>query len=178
VFQDAKRLRIDPARIAVGGDSAGGNLAAVLALHARGSGGPPICLQLLIYPAVDQHCSMASHEKNGQGFLLTRDSIAFFRAAYLPKKDDWSDWRASPLLAASHTALPPALVITAGLDPLLDEGRAYADKLRAAGVRVDYREYGDMVHGFILFGGVLDTANDAVRTCCDALRSAFKKVPA
>ena len=88
------------------------------------------------------------------------------------------DWRASPLLAKNHANLPPALVITAGYDPLVDEGRAYADKLRAAGTKVVYREFADMVHGFILFGGVIDTANAAVAECCSALRAAFEKVTA
>jgi acetyl esterase len=159
--------------IAVGGDSAGGNLAAAVALLARDAGGPALAFQLLVYPATDQRATGASHERNAQGYLLTRDAIHFFRRAYLPHESDWLDWRASPLLAKSHANLPPALVITAGYDPLLDEGRAYAQKLNAA-----YREYPDMVHGFILFGGVLDTANAAVAECCAALRGAFEKVPA
>jgi len=164
--------------IAVGGDSAGGNLAATVALLARDAGGPQLAFQLLIYPATDQRCATASHERNAQGYLLTRDSIQYFRRAYLPSEKDWTDWRASPLLARSHAKLPPALVITAGYDPLLDEGRAYAERLRAAGVEVDYREYADMVHGFILFGGVLDTSNAALADCCAALRAAFEKVAA
>jgi len=164
--------------IAVGGDSAGGNLAAVVSLLARDAGSPALAFQLLIYPATDQRCASASHQRNGQGYLLTRDAIDFFRGNYLPNERDWSDWRASPLLAKSHTGLPPALVITAGYDPLVDEGRAYAEKLRAAGVAVEYRDYADMVHGFLLFGGVLDTANDALADCCAALRRAFEKVPA
>jgi acetyl esterase len=108
--------------------------------------------------------------------------MRYFRRNYLPNERDWADWRASPLLAQNHANLPPALVITAGYDPLVDEGRAYADKLRAAGVHVAYREFADMVHGFILFGGVIDTANAAVEECCAALRDAFahssKRVPA
>ena len=178
VFEDAQALGVDPARIAVGGDSAGGNLAAVVALHARDAGGPPLAFQLLIYPATDQRFGFASHERNGKGYLLTRESIEFFRRCYLPDPRQWTDWRASPLLAKDHSALPPALVLTAGYDPLLDEGRAYAEKLRGAGVPVAYREYPDMVHGFILFGGALDTANAAVAECAGALRAAFEKVPA
>ena len=96
----------------------------------------------------------------------------------MPHEKDWTDWRASPLLAKSHANLPPALVITAGYDPLLDEGRAFAEKLRAAGVEVEYREYADMVHGFVLFGGVLDTANAALAECGAALRRAFERVAA
>ncbi len=178
VFRESGSLGIDARRIALGGDSAGGNLAAVVALHARDARSEQPCFQLLIYPATDQRCSFPSHQKNGQGYLLTSDSIGWFRASYLPRREDWSDWRASPLLAANHSGLPPALVLTAGLDPLVDEGRAYAEKMRAAGVPVEYAEYPDMVHGFFLFGGVLETTNAAIQRCCEALRSAFEKVPA
>jgi len=164
--------------IAVGGDSAGGNLAAVVSLLARDAGSPAVAFQLLVYPATDQRCASASHERNAQGYLLTRDAIQYFRRNYLPNERDWGDWRASPLLAQSHSGLPPALVITAGYDPLVDEGRAYAEKLRSAGVAVEYRDYADMVHGFLLFGGALDSANAAVADCCAALRRAFQKVPA
>ncbi|HEX6317699.1 MAG TPA: alpha/beta hydrolase [Burkholderiales bacterium] len=178
VFQNAKTLGVDPQRIAVGGDSAGGNLAAGVALMARDAGGPPLAYQLLIYPATDQRCQFPSHERNGEGYLLTKDGIRFFRAGYLPHEKDRTDWRASPLLAASHAGLPPALVLTAGYDPLLDEGRAYAERLAKAGVEVSYREFSDMVHGFVLFGGAVDAANAAVAECCERLRSAFEKVTA
>jgi acetyl esterase len=170
--KNADSLKVDLKRIAVGGDSAGGNLAAAIALMARGEPGPPLCGQLLIYPATDQRCAFPSHERNAEGYLLTRDAVRFFRAGYLPNPADRTDWRASPLLAASHAGLPPTFVLTAGYDPLIDEGRAYAE-LRAAGVQVAYKEYSDMVHGFILFGGVLDTANAAVAECCEHLRSRF-----
>jgi len=176
VAEHAREL--DVHGIALGGDSAGGNLAATVALLAREQNGPALAFQLLIYPATDQRCATASHERNAQGYLLTRDAIQYFRRAYLPNEHDWLDWRASPLFAKSHANLPPAFVITAGFDPLLDEGRAYADKLRAAGVEVAYHEYADMVHGFVLFGGVLDTANAAVAECCAALRRAFEGVAA
>jgi acetyl esterase len=176
VSQHARELNIGA--IAVGGDSAGGNLAAVVALHARDAGDPRLVFQLLVNPATDQRLGTASHERNAHGYLLERDSIEFFRRCYLPHAKDHADWRASPLLAKDHSRLPPALVITAGYDPLLDEGKAYADRLRAAGVDVAYREYPDMVHGFLLMGGVLDTANAAVAECCAALRQAFAKVSA
>jgi len=178
VLGDARALGVDPARIAVGGDSAGGNLATVVALALRDAGGPRLRFQLLIYPATDQRCGFASHQRNGEGYLLTRESIGYFRGHYLPESKDWLDWRASPLLAESLAGLPPALVLTAGFDPLLDEGRAYADRLAREGVEVAYREYPDMVHGFILFGGVLDAANAAVADCCAALRGAFEEVTA
>jgi acetyl esterase len=165
-------------RLAVGGDSAGGNLAAVVALHVRDVGGPALCFQLLIYPATDQNLGSESLRRNGEGYLLTRPLMERFRANYLPRLADYADWRASPALARSHAGLPPALVITAGFDPLLDEGRQYAGLLARAGVEVAYREYPDMVHGFIVMGGVIDTANTAVAECCAALRRAFEKVAA
>jgi acetyl esterase len=178
IHRNANTLKIDPARIAVGGDSAGGNLAAVVALMARDTGGAPLVYQLLIYPATDQRCEFRSHERNGEGYLLTREGIRFFRGGYLPNPGDRTDWRASPLLAGSHARLPAAFVLTAGYDPLVDEGRAYAERLAAAGVQVDYKEYSDMVHGFVLFGGVVDAANAAVAECCKQLRGAFEKVTA
>jgi acetyl esterase len=176
VHRNARALGIDPMRIAVAGDSAGGNLAAVVALMARDKGEPPLTYQLLIYPATDQRCEFPSHERNGEGYLLTSDAIRFFRAAYLPDAKDRTDWRASPLLASSHVNLPPAFVLTAGYDPLVDEGRAYAERLAQSGVDVTYKEYSDMVHGFVLFGGVLDTANVALTECAERLRGAFEKV--
>lgn len=99
VFENAKALQVDPTRIAVGGDSAGGNLAAAVALMARDAGGPQLAYQLLIYPATDQRCGFPSHERNGQGYLLTKEGIRFFRRGYLPDEKDYADWRASPLLA-------------------------------------------------------------------------------
>jgi acetyl esterase len=164
--------------VAVGGDSAGGNLATVVALHARDQGGPEIAFQLLIYPGTDQRGEHPSVTRNGEGYLLTKKAMDYFRAQYLPRKSDFLDWRASPLLAKSLAGLPPAYLITAGYDPLLDEGRAYAERLATEGVEVAYREYPDMVHGFILFGGVLDTANAAVAECSVRLRAAFEKVTA
>jgi acetyl esterase len=175
VHAHAAELGVDPRCIAVGGDSAGGNLAAVVALHARDAGGPQLVFQLLVYPATDQRLATASHERNARGYLLEREGIEFFRRCYLPDAKAYADWRASPLLAASHAGLPPAFVVTAGYDPLLDEGRAYAERMKAAGGDVAYREYPDMVHGFLLLGGVLDTANTAVAECCAALRRAFER---
>ena len=161
-------------RIAVGGDSAGGNLAAVVALELRQA----LCFQLLIYPATDQNMQTESLQRNGRDYLLTLPLMERFRANYLPRPADYADWRASPALAKSHAGLPPAFVLTAGFDPLLDEGRQYAERLARAGVEVSYREYPDMIHGFILMGGVLDTANAAVAECCAQLRKAFDKVVA
>jgi acetyl esterase/lipase len=163
------------AQVAVGGDSAGGNLATVVALHARDQGAPQIAYQLLIYPATDQRLQHASIRRNGEGYLLTKKAMDYFQAQYLPRKDDLVDWRASPLLAKSLAKLPPAYLITAGYDPLVDEGREYAERMAQEGVAVAYREYADMVHGFILFGGVLETANAAVAECCEKLRQCWVK---
>lgn len=169
-------------RVAVGGDSADGNLAAVVAVHARDEwkmrGGPLLCFQLLIYPATDQNMHTESLQRNGNDYMLTRTLMERFRANYLPRSADYGDWRASPALAKSHAGLPRAFILTAGFDPLLDEGRQYADLLARAGVEVTYREYPDMIHGFVLMGGVVDAANAAVAECCVELRHAFDKVPA
>jgi len=173
VAAQAKTLSIDAERIAVGGDSAGGELAAVVALALRDAGGPALCYQLLVYPATDQRMSFPSIDKNGEGYLLTKKGMEYFRGHYIPNERDWLDWRASPYLAKSLAGLPPAYVLTAGFDPLLDEGRAYAERMAKEGVAVEYKEYPDMVHGFLLFGGALDTANAAVEGCCAALRKAF-----
>ena len=178
IANNARELKIDAARIAVGGDSAGGNLATVVALHARDAGRPSLSFQLLVYPATDQRCEAASHARNGKGYLLTSEGIQFFSRCYLPDRRALTDWRASPLLAPSLAGLPPALVLTAGYDPLLDEGRAYAERLSREGVPVQHLEYPDMVHGFLLFGGVLDTANAAVAQCSAALARAFEKAVA
>ena len=173
VAAQAKTLAIDAERIAVGGDSAGGNLATVVALAAREAGGPKLCYQLLIYPATDQRMGFPSIEKKGAGYLLTKKGMEYFRSHYLPKESDWLDWRASPYLARSLAGLPPAYVLTAGFDPLVDEGRAHAERMAKEGVAVEYKEYPDMVHGFLLFGGALDTANAAVEACSAALNKAF-----
>jgi len=177
VFENSEKLKINKSKIAVGGDSAGGNLAAVMALMARDAGGPafssPLSFQLLIYPGTDQQMAHASIDRNGEGYLLTKKSMEYFRGHYLPRKEDWLDWRASPLLAKSLAGLPPAYVITAGYDPLLDEGRAYAERLKQEGVATEYREHADMVHGFITMGRVLDTANTALADCAQALRRAW-----
>ena len=173
VAKSGKNLKIDTSKIAVGGDSAGGNLAATIALMARDAGGPAIAFQLLIYPATDQRAVHPSHERNGRGYLLTRESIDYFRASYLPRRDDWTDWRASPLLAPSLKGAAPALVLTAGFDPLLDEGREYAERLKGEGVEAEYRNYPDMIHGFILMGRVLHEANTAVALCAAELKCAL-----
>ena len=178
VFQNEKTLKINSKQIAVGGDSAGGNLATVMALMARDAGGPafsfPISFQLLIYPGADQRMAHASIKRNGEGYLLTEKSMLYFRSHYLPNPKDWLDWRASPLLAKSLKGLPPAFLLTAGFDPLVDEGREYAERMQKEGVKVEYKNYPDMVHGFITMGRVLDTANAALADCAAALKKAWR----
>jgi acetyl esterase len=182
VQQHAASLGLDNTRMAVGGDSAGGNLAAVVALVLRDVLGdilgarantPPLRHQLLIYPATDMRAVAPSHTHNGSGYLLTRESIAYYRGHYIGEPAQYSDWRASPLLAPSLAGLPPALVLTAGYDPLRDEGRQYADALSAAGTPTQYLCFERQVHGFITMGRVIDEANTAVQLCAAVLRSAL-----
>ena len=173
ISREEKKLGINSKQLAVGGDSAGGNLATVIALMARDAGGPALSFQLLIYPGTDQQMGHPSIERNGEGYLLTKKSMIYFRGHYLPRQEDWLDWRASPLLAKSLAKLPPAFVMTAGFDPLVDEGRAYYERLEKEGVPAEYKNYADMVHGFITMGRVLDTANTALADCAQALRRAW-----
>jgi acetyl esterase len=173
VAQQAGALGVDAARIAVGGDSAGGNLAIVVAITLRDAGGPPLAFQALVYPATDQRMNSASHAKFGEGYLLTRDNMLWFRDNYLAP-GDYDDWRASPIRAANLARLPPAHIITAGYDPLLDEGRAYSDRLVAAGVPVLYECIEGMAHGFLTMGGVVAAANHALYRLGQGLAQAFK----
>ena len=170
----AAELKLDAQRLAVGGDSAGGNLAAVVAISARDSRDLPIAYQLLIYPATDAHRSMPSHAENGQGYLLTKDTMDYFSDQYLPDHARYDEWRASPLLHTDLAGLPPALVLTAGYDPLRDEGLAYAERLTAAGNRASYVCFDRQIHGFVTMGKVLDEANTAVAVCAAELRRALR----
>ena len=174
VVDHAAELGLDGARLAVGGDSAGGNLAAVVALMARDAGGPAIRQQVLIYPVTDVMRETRSYADFADGYMLTRDSMRWFIAHYLRSKDDARDWRVSPLRAPSLAGLPPALIVTAGFDPLRDEGEMYAGRLRDAGVMVDYVCYGGMVHGFAGMGKLIDTAQRVVSLIGDTLRQALR----
>jgi acetyl esterase len=174
VVAHAGAIGVDGTKLAVGGDSAGGNLAAVVALMARDAGGPPIALQALLYPVTDVAAESRSYGDLADGYLLTRDSMRWFIAHYLGKPQDAEDWRVSPTRATSLAGVAPALVITAGYDPLRDEGDAYAQKLRAAGVRVDHVSFGGMIHGFIPMGKLIETGNRAVSLIAGSLRHALK----
>ena len=169
IAANALALGIDNTRLAVGGDSAGGGLAAVMTLMAR-RGGPALKFQVLVYPVTDLRADSESYSKYADGYLLTRNMMRWYIAQYAPTDDAVRDWRASPLLAPSVDGVPPALVITSGLDPLRDEGEAYAGRLEEAGVAVDYVCLGGMIHGFLTMGGKIDTANRAVSTIASALR--------
>ncbi|NNU42770.1 alpha/beta hydrolase [Ramlibacter montanisoli] len=173
VRSQARELKLDPARLAVGGDSAGGNLAAVVALSAREAGDLPIAFQLLIYPATDQRRGAPSHAANGQGYLLTKESMDYYHDHYIPDPAQDLDWRASPLLHENHAKLPPAFVLTAGYDPLRDEGLQYAHRLSEAGNRATLVNFERQIHGFITMGRVIDEANVAVQLCAAQLKQAL-----
>jgi acetyl esterase len=160
IAANAKRLGIDASRLMVGGDSAGGNLAAVVAIAARDGNGPAIAGQLLIYPATDFAMTHPSHSEPETSLLLTHSVIKWFRDHYLGDADI-NDWRASPARAKTLAGLPPAYVLTAGADPLRDEGDEYARRLKEAGVPVTYRTFPGQFHGFFTMGKLLQQANVA-----------------
>ncbi len=173
VHRHAEALGLDASRLAVGGDSAGGNLAAVVAIAARDAGDLPIAFQLLIYPATDQRWGHASHTTNGKGYLLERETIQYYHDNYYGDASHDVDWRASPLLHADLSKLPPALVLTAGFDPLRDEGLDYANALVMVGNRATYVCFERQIHGFITMGKVLDEADTAVAMCAAELARAL-----
>ena len=165
----------DASRIAVSGDSAGGNLAAVVAQIARDQEKPALCFQLLIYPVTDAACDTPSYGENAEGYFLTKDAMLWFWNHYVQKKDDRYHPKASPLRAGNLAGLPPALVITAEFDPLRDEGERYAEKMIAAGVPVQLKRYDGMIHGFFTMSSQLDQGKTAMQQSATALRAAFKK---
>lgn len=177
VAENAKTLNGDPARIAVGGDSAGGNLASVVALMARDQNGPSLIYQLLIYPATDYYPTgtevTQSYRDNAEGYFLTAESIARFWKHYLNSDEDGNDFRVAPLRATHLRGLPSALVITAEYDPLRDEGEIYAERLREAGVSVTLKRYNGMIHGFFNMSAVLDQGQRAIDDAAALLKEAF-----
>ena len=174
IAEHATKLGIDAHQLAVGGDSAGGNLAAVTALRCRDENGPALAFQLLIYPSTDQRGITPSHTRFADGYLLSQESIRFFQQCYLPQANDYQDWRASPLLAPTLTGLPPALVLTASHDPLVDDAHAFATRLADAGVPVQRHTYAGMIHGFFTLGKAFADANTAVKEAATSLRAAFR----
>jgi len=171
VAEHGAELGGDPSRLAVGGDSAGGNLSAVMAIKARDAG-IPLRQQLLVYPAVDLTLSFPSIDENGEGYLLTKDSMVWFVNHYVGGNDP-KDPQISPYYADDISGVAPAQVLTAEFDPLRDEGEAYAERLKDAGVAVDVKRYDGMIHGFYGLGVVTPVADEAIAASAERLRAAF-----
>jgi acetyl esterase/lipase len=172
IVAHAAELGVDASNLAVGGDSAGGNLAAVAALHARDVG-IPLELQLLIYPAVAREdAQYPSRTENAVGYMLDPEMVEWFTSAYYPDGEP-EDWHSAPMHAASHDGVAPALIITAEYDPLRDEGEDYAVKLEAAGVPAKAIRYDGLIHGFFGMGALVPAANAAVDEAGAALRDAL-----
>jgi acetyl esterase len=171
---NAGKLGVDPARLAIGGDSAGGNISAAIALAVRDRGGPALALQVLIYPSVDLAAETPSYIENGEGNLLTRAALHKFIGHYVPDAKQRTDWRASPLRAKHFADLAPAYILTAEHDPLRDEGLIYAGRLAAAMVDATHVCHAGMIHPFVSMGGMIDRAGLAQRQIAQALRRAFK----
>jgi acetyl esterase len=169
----AAELGIDPARLAVAGDSAGGNLAAVVSLMARDAGGPALKHQLLFYPVTDLSGETESYRVNGRDYFLTQTLMRWFGDHYVRSETDRSDWRASPLLAHTHTELPSATVLVCGFDPLRDEGIAYAAVLQGAGVPTQLIRADSQIHGYLLMDAAIPQVSQAIKNCSASLRRAL-----
>lgn len=169
----AQELGVDPGRIAVAGDSAGGNLATVVAMMARDRGGPPLAFQLLIYPVTDSDMGTVSYVDNADGYMLTSEGMRWFWDHYMGPDGDRRHPHASPFHAPNLSGLPPALVITAEFDPLRDEGEAYAERLRQAGVAVQVSRYDGMIHTFFGLPSLFDAAGKAIDEAVSALKEAL-----
>ena len=170
VAENGQALKVDGSRLAIGGDSAGGNLTAVTALLARDRGGPTIAFQLMVYPVIDGMMSFPSYKENAEGYLLTAADMAWFYEQYAPAGVDRKNPLLSPLYAPDLSGLPPALVITAEFDPLRDEGEAYADALQQAGVEARSSRYDGMVHGFFGLDAIIPAAAPAMEEAAAALK--------
>jgi len=175
VAETGAALGIDSNRFAIGGDSAGGNLAAVVSLLARDCGMPALRTQLLLYPAVDFAMDRASLQRFAEGHLLTLATMRWFAAHYLRGTEDIADWRASPLRAADLSRVAPAFVLTAGFDPLCDEGQAYARRLQDNGVAVTHHHLPGQIHGFLTMGRIIRAAEPALDTIGAALMASFRE---
>ena len=174
VHAHGPEIGADPARMAVGGDSSGANLAAVAALMARDVDGPELALQLLVYPVTDYTCSLPSYRTYAEGYgTVTAAAMHWFRGHYLRDAGEAEDWRASPLKAKSHASLAPALVITAECDVLHDDGASYAAHLKEAGVEATHTDYAGMIHGFFAMAPAVDAAVAAQAEAFAALKAAF-----
>ena len=170
---NAAELGIDPARVAIGGDSAGGNLTAAVALMARDRGGPALVFQLLIYPVTDADFTRASYVDNAEGYFLTTSAMQWFWDHYVPDPAQRAEALCAPLRADDLSGLPPALVQTAEYDPLRDEGEAFADRLKQSGVPTTLTRYDGLIHGYFAMGAVAPRANEAVAEAVAALKAAY-----
>ncbi len=174
VVENAESLGVDPEKIAVAGDSVGGALAAVVARRAHERHGPKLVFQGLMYPLTDSSFSTGSWQAFGDGPLIQRSQAVLARLMYTPNKADWQNPDAFPLFAADLHGLPPALVITAEIDPLRDEGEAYAEAMQRSGVPVVLSRYTGMIHGFVQMAGVIDAGHRAIEELATALGQAFE----
>jgi acetyl esterase len=174
VAEHAAELGADPARLGVAGDSAGGNLAAVVSLLARDAGAPELAFQLLVYPVTDYEFESESMVANATGYFLELESVRWFYRQYLNDETDGADWRFSPIRAGDLSGVPPAFVLTAEFDPLRDQGEAYARKLVAAGVPVELRRYDGVFHGFFGMRDLMEPAQEAFDDVTKAVRMALE----
>ena len=178
VAANAASLGIDPACIAVGGDSAGGNLAAVLGLLGRDGEVPMPCFQLLLYPATDMTATLPSYQRITEGYLLVTHTMKWFREHYIATTAEWVEWRASPLRAPTLARTPPAFVLTVGHDPLCDEGIAYARRLDEEGVAVTHLHIADQMHGFLTMGRIVRASDTLLLMMAAALKARWAELEA
>ena len=174
VVENADSIQVDAESVAIGGDSAGGNLAAVVALMARDKGEISLAYQMLVYPVTNHSYATESYTENADGYLLTKDSMVWFWNHYLRNEEDGKNPYASPLQAEDLSGLPPALVLTGEFDPLRDEGEAYAERLREAGVQVEAKRYDGMIHGYFWMPGVLEQGRQSIEHAAKALKQVFE----
>jgi acetyl esterase len=173
ISDHAEEFDIDANRIAVGGDSAGGNLAAVTSIIAKEKGGPSIIHQFLLYPSTGRDYELPSMKENSEGYFLTQELMEWFGEHYVNKQEDWKHPYASPVLAEDLSNLPPATILTAQYDPLRDSGALYAEKLRENEVPVFYKNYHDLIHGFANFIEFVPEAREALKEGAESLKEAF-----
>lgn len=173
VMRNTGALGVDPGRLALAGDSAGANLATVVALSMKEAGEPAAALQLLLYPVTDQARDYDSKQRYAAGYGLSLAAINYYARQYFSNEADKRDWRASPILHKNLAGLPETLIITAGFDPLVDEGEAYALRLAAAGVRTTLKRFPGQIHGFVSRGGVIPQAQEALDEMTLLLRDRF-----